>query len=212
MKNRYTNDAKHLFIMRSMSITIIALVIANLVAYTLLYYFFPLKEIKPFFLTLYPSSEQTVVIETKEITADARIIMSEHIVKQYVKIRETINDQTFAIRSKEMEIYSTAELHYLYMSNVNLEKPSSPLIKFHKKNISRSISIKNISLADSMVKKLYEVEWVATDYDNQNNASLREQKYTSLVTFDYLPSKMSKDNVIKNPVGIKIIEYSVVKK
>jgi type IV secretion system protein VirB8 len=186
---------------------VIALSLGNIGFTGMFLVLFPLKEIQPMFLNVTDKANQVVKIEPIEKTVKGFDLLQEKLARHYVILRESFDLNTEEQRYREVEKFSSPELWDAFWSLVNPESTDSLLKKRQEKKMTRTVIVHSCSSLAPDAPNTYQVEWESIDH--QDGAETARGRWISTLTVELQPSETSFADQYINPIGFKVIRYSI---
>ena len=170
----------------------------------------PLKEVRPMLIAVSDESKKVIRIEPIKENIQGINLLTEKLVMHYVKQRETIDGITESSRYQEISNMTSKRVWDDYWNFVKLENPKSPLKTFFDNGIRREVHVKNCLSLHATASNTYRVEW--TSIDTKHGDEIKKQKWISTLAVSFEPQNVRVKDQYINPLGLKIIHYTVSKK
>jgi type IV secretion system protein VirB8 len=195
------------YLTRILLMAVIALSLGNIGLTGMFLVMFPLKEIQPMFLNVTDKANQVVKVEPIEKSVKGFDLLQEKLARHYVMLRETFDLSTEEQRYQELEKFSSSELWNAFWPLVNPDSADSHLKKRQEKRITRSVIIHSCSSLAPEAPNTYQVEWESIDQQDTQETS--RGSWISTLTVELQPSETSYADQYINPIGFKVIRYSI---
>ncbi len=208
-----TDDVQTLWWMVKFTFVVsMVLLISNLATVSVVYYLLPLKEVKPYLLSIHPQSEQIVKIEAVQKSVSGYSLLMEQLARRYVMLREVIDLQTEFDRWTEIYLMTDEKNYRSFENTMRLENKESPLLKFQERQIKREVHILSSNNLAPTAPDIWQVEWEAIDNDAKTQITVNRQIFISTITAETRQQNIQLDSSLINPTGFTVINYSIALK
>lgn len=198
---------------RYMSVVIIALVAVIIAESLVILWLGSDRTIQPMFLNAYGTGKD---MHVKVTPIDPHVqgydIALENSLRSYIKNRETRDLVADVQRMREVLAFSGESVWDSIRKGMQEDKLNYD--KRVKENVGRSVNIKHVSRLDT---NIYQIEWEAVDYQlvapkagEPEKDVIGRKTWVSVLKITIVPFvKIAAEEKYMNPMGIKVIRYSV---
>ncbi|PZR86529.1 MAG: hypothetical protein DI537_28370 [Stutzerimonas stutzeri] len=184
------------------------LLIVCLVQANVIMQMFPLFRVVPFFVTFSDKDEQVVRIQPPTGNLRSLDILTEANVREYVKVRNTISrDDSINIArwGGKIENMSTQEIYEGFLSEIKPVYEAAKAGKFTRSTIIDSVA--------KVQDGYYRVDF--TTHDRTIGSGLadtqeRQNSFSVELRAQNRPQDVTYNNRFQNPLGFKVVSYTVV--
>jgi type IV secretory pathway component VirB8 len=171
---------------------------------------FPLKEVRPFLVQV--ADEGTVVASIRPIqdTFDARDLLTEKLVREYVKNRHEIlrSDQVMALRWGPQGHLGVTTASDEYARFIERVKPQIEEIR--RQNGERLVEI--VSVSALIVGQVYIVDFRSRAVNGEDRV-VEEKVYTATMEVEFVALKgLQHEQMMINPTGFQVKSFSIAEK
>ena len=203
-------ERRLLVAIRGVTIALIAAMLLNIVQGFLLVTLMPLKEIRPFLVQVAEKGTLVASIKPIQDTFDAKDVLTEKLVREYVVNRHEI------LRSDEVMRERWSPSGYLGTTTDPAEyarfraSTTSVLDNIRSQDAKRLATIQSVSTISA--GKVYVVDFRSTSYD-QSDKVVDQRVYTATVEIEFRPLKnLTRDQMMIDPTGFTVVNYSLAEK
>ncbi len=198
------------WVTRVLSIACVVLFCTNISTALLLWGLFPLKQIQPMLLTVHEKSDQVVHVQPIDINQSGINLLMETLARQYVVWRETIDHQSEEDRWQKLIWFTSDKLYQSFYDLMKPENPDSPLEKFKKDRVTRSVTLLSVTHLAPSAPNVWQVEWVSID--TRDGEEIGRNVWVSTLTATCEEKSMGFDDRYINPIGFTVSHYTLMKK
>lgn len=208
--NWYSDKYQSVIVSRDRLLLVTFLAIIAMGAMTFaMYYFVPLKTVKPFVIQIDEQTGITEIAESKQLKDySANEALVKYFAMKYIYARESYNYLLFKEDANVVSILSAGDVRNLYFSSINASNPISPLNRYGtvvEKNLYlNSFTFLSQKQGESTVQaKLQVTETSINRFPNVYNIQV-----TMVVAFN--PNyKLTPEQRLINPLGFIVLSYRV---
>ena len=168
-----------------------------------------LKTVQPYLVTFHNKSDQVVTIDALNITKKGNEPYISNMCREYVRLRETVDLISELNRyDHHMKLSTTdvwGELKELYRQ----ENVASPLEKFRKDSVTRSVLINNVTSLAPSLPDVWQVTWTAID--QAGGKKIGEGVWVSTLKIGFKQEVLEEDLGV-NPFGFEVRAYKVTRR
>ncbi len=203
-------ERRLLMAIRGISLSLIISVILNTVLAFIIVSLMPLKEIRPFLVQVAEEGTLVAAVQPINDTFDAKDLLTEKLVREYVVNRHEI------LRSNDVMRSRWSPSGYLGTTTDSAEykrfsAKASELIKdIRSRDAVRRVTITSVNTVS--VGHVYLVDFTSTFYDDRDNV-LEQKNYTATIEIDFRKlTDMTREQMMINPTGFTVLSYSLAEK
>lgn len=203
-------ERRLLIALRSVAIGLMASIFLNLALVMTLYALLPLKEVRPFLVRVMEESSVVADVRPIEDTIDARELMTEKLVREFVLIRHELLRSNDVMRSRwggdgQLAMMTTPAEYRRFTTSVN-----TTLEEMRRLDSESLVTI--LSVVPITVNTSYVVDFRITTYDRENRIS-SDLVYTATMEIEYRTlTDMTREQMLINPTGFTVISYTIAEK
>ncbi len=163
----------------------------------------PLKRVEPFLVNFSPKDQQVVRIEPFARAAQGFDVMTEFLIREYVKmLHEIIPDEKETLaRYKGFLQSRTDPGQYDYFVRNDLAK----FAEARSKGATRTVDVKRVN---KLSEGYYQIEFTAHDFDRSGNEILTSDLVATM-RIAFVPGQVDFSNRFVNPLGFTVQQYSL---
>ena len=209
--NWYEDKYQSMVVWRNWLFVLTFIALAGVLAMTFaMYYFVPLKTVKPF------------VIQIDERTGEAKVILTEsekeiskheatvkYFMRSYVEARETYDyDGGYSRQQKVVQSMSDKSIYEKYKNFINPNSNPSAPINVYGRDVKRAIritEIKRLNKDELKGTQVWEAVFIVTL--SRNNQRPRTYKASAVMKLGFVEGQVAQENLKYNPLGIAVISY-----
>lgn len=196
--------------MRIVTISLVMSIILSTVLAFILVSLLPLKEVRPFLVQVADQGSIVASIRPIQDTFDAKDVLTEKLVREYVTIRNEV------VRSDDVMRDRWSKSGYLgsmtdgaeYSRFVN--RVASKLEDIRRLDGQTRVEILGVSAVRT--GKVYVVDYRLTSYDARDEI-VDERVYTATIEIAFRSiSGLTKDEMLMNPTGFTVLSHTIAEK
>jgi len=203
-------ERRLLMSLRVVSMALFASLAVCLTLAFLLVSLMPMKEVRPFLVQVSDAGSVVAAIRPIQDTFEAKDILTEKLVHEYVINRHEILRSTAVMserwsRDKYMGVTSTAPEYNRFVGAME-----GTLKQIRDKGAERRVQVLGVNAVS--LGKLYVVDFASRSYD-QRGTLIDERIYTASIEIDFRPLKdLTREQMLINPTGFTVVNYSLAEK
>jgi type IV secretory pathway component VirB8 len=203
-------ERRLLIAIRGISFALIISIVLNTVLAFIIVSLMPLKEIRPFLVQVAEEGTLVAAIQPIQGTFEAKDVLTEKLVREYVVNRHEIlrSDSVMQSRWKPSGYLGTTTETIEYNRFRNQVAPVIDEIR--ARDAQRRATILSVSAVTA--GKVYVVDFRSSSFD-QNDIIVDQRTYTATLEIDFKPlSGLTRDQMMINPTGFTVVNYSLAEK
>lgn len=203
-------EQRLLMALRGISLAMIVSVILNTVLAFIIVSIFPLKEVRPFLVQVAEEGTLVAAIQPIQGTFEARDLLTEKLVREYVVNRHEIlrSDSVMQSRWKPsgyMGVTTEPNEYSRFRSQI-----TSVIDEVRSRDAQRRATI--VSVSTVSVGNVYIVDFRSVSY-NSNDAVVDRRTYTATIEIQFRPlDGLTREQMLINPTGFTVVNYSLAEK
>jgi type IV secretory pathway component VirB8 len=203
-------ERRLLIALRAVSIGLMGAIFLNLALVMTLYALLPLKEVRPFLVRV--MDESTVVADVRPIedTIDARELLTEKLVREFVTVRHELLRSDDVMRARwgadgQLAMMTTEAEYRRFTTAI-----ADVLEDVRRLDAETLVTI--LSVVPITVNQSYVVDFRLTTYDRENRIS-SDLIYTATLEIEYRDlTDMTREQLLINPTGFTVTSYTLAEK
>jgi type IV secretory pathway component VirB8 len=198
------------YLLRLYSLVIVGLLSVVILLCIIINTILPLQKIQPVFLSTTSSDNQVYWVEPLEKKEKAFRLITESLVHQYIEARESIDLQTEQERFDYVRWLSNFTVVDEFNSSFDKDdkkKTENEAVKRAKLyKLSRGVKITVIDfLSDNQLQADFDI----FEYKRANGEIVSKTEARATIKIIYEPEKVNAKNRYMNPLGLKVVDYSI---
>ncbi len=198
------------YLLRLYSLVIVGLLSVVILLCIIINTILPLQKIQPVFLSTTSSDNQVYWVEPLEKKEKAFRLITESLVHQYIEARESIDLQTEQERFDYVRWLSNFTVVDEFNSSFDKDdkkKTENEAVKRGKLyKLSRGVKITVIDfLSDNQLQADFDI----FEYKRATGEIVSKTEARATITIIYEPEKVNAKNRYMNPLGLKVVDYSI---
>lgn len=203
-------ERRLLMAIRGISFALIVAMILNVVQAFTLVSLMPLKEIRPFLVQVAEEGTLVAAIQPIQDTFEARDVLTEKLVREYVVNRHEILRSTPVMQQRWSPSGYLGTTTDRQEYNRFREQITPVLEEIQNQDAARRATI--ISVSAVTAGRVYIVDFRSTSYD-QNDNVIDERVYTATLEVEFRPlADLTREQMLINPTGFTVVHYSLAEK
>jgi type IV secretory pathway component VirB8 len=203
-------ERRLLMALRIFGVCLLGSLTLNVTQTYLLVSLMPLKEIRPFLVQVVDEGSVAASIKPIQDTFEAKDILTEKLVRDYVINRHEIlrSEPVMASRWRGEGIVGTMTDPREYRRF--RDSVTEVYDQIRSNNAARRATILSVSTVTA--GKIYIVDFRSTSYD-ENDQEIANQVYTATLEVDFRRlDELSREQMLINPTGFTVVNYSLARK
>lgn len=201
---------KEEYLLRLLSLVIGGLLAIVILLCIIINAILPLQKIQPVFLSTTSAENQVYWVEPLEKKEKAFRLITESLIHQYIEARESIDLQTEQERFDYVRWLSNFNVAEEFNSNFDKDdkkKVESESVKRAKLyRLSRGIKVIVIDfLSDNQLQADFDIY----EYKRATGEIVSKTEARATIKIIYEPEKVNAKNRYMNPLGLKVVDYSL---
>jgi type IV secretory pathway component VirB8 len=203
-------ERRLLLSLRLVSVSLVLSIILSTVLAFLLVSLMPLKEVRPFLVQVADQGSIAASIRPIQDTFDAKDILTEKLVREYVTIRNEV------VRSDDVMRDRWSESGYLGSTTAPSEyqrfvrRVSSQLEEIRRLDGQTRVEILGVSAIRT--GSVYVVDYRLTSYDGRDEV-VDDRVYTATLEIVFRTiSGLTRDEMLMNPTGFTVLSHTIAEK
>jgi type IV secretory pathway component VirB8 len=203
-------ERRLLLSLRVVTVSLVLSMVLSTVLAFLLVSLMPLKEVRPFLVQVADQGSIAASIRPIQDTFDAKDILTEKLVREYVTMRNEVVRSDDVMRDRWSQGgylgATTAEAEYQRFVN----RVASQLEDIRRLDGQTRVEILGVSAV--RVGKVYVVDYRLTSYDGRDNV-VDDRVYTATleIAFREIPG-LTRDEMLMNPTGFTVLSHTIAEK
>jgi type IV secretion system protein VirB8 len=203
-------ERRLLIALRSVSIGLMGAIFLNLALVMTLYALLPLKEVRPFLVRVMDESSVVADVRPIEDTIDARELLTEKLVREFVLVRHELLRSDDVMRARwggtgQLAMMTTPAEYRRFTTAI-----ADILEQVRQLDAETLVTI--VSVVPITVNKSYVVDFRLTTYDRENRIS-SDLIYTATMEIEYRTlTDMTREQLLINPTGFTVTSYTLAEK
>ena len=196
--------------LRGVTFGLVIALMLNVIQASLLMSLMPLKEIRPFLVQVAEEGTLVAAIRPIQETFDARDLLTEKLVREYVVTRHEI------LRSNPVMTERWSPSGYIGTTTTPdeyrrfREQVRPVLDEIRSRDAQRRAEILAVNTVEA--GRVYIVDFRSTSFD-RNDRRIDEQVYAATVTVEFRSLRnLTQEQMMINPTGFTVVNYSLARK
>lgn len=203
-------ERRLLMSLRAVSMALFGSICICLVLAFLLVSLMPMKEVRPFLVQVSDTGDVVAAIRPIQDTFEAKDILTEKLVREYVTNRHEILRSTEVMterwaRDRYMGITTSRDEYTRFVNAMD-----GTLNAIREAGAERRVRILSANAVE--LGKLYVVDFSSRSFDRRGEL-VDSRIYTATIEIDFRPLKdLTREQMLINPTGFTVVAYSLAEK